>query len=426
MKRSVIRVLWPQPQQDVLGWQCECHFVSDAGEATSGAVMLDLPAAFQQASASQQLHDDMEVVVLLPGELAILNYVQVPVRSQRQVLQALPFVVEEQLADDIEKAHLAIGNRSVDGKWPVLVVDVAIMEALASICGQTGLRLHAVYIDAQVLRASEEGCVSVFMHDDRVLFHSKQLMAVFDLVSAASMIHFALGESPVSEVTISYCSNNEEQALLAQQLSTEFTALGDAKVATETYENHEAVSSLLSASSLAINLLQGRFTVRHPSKEMPWWQLAIAALLALWLGQLVLQVGSGWYFNSRADVLEQASEAQYQKLFPDAKNISNPRKRLESRLLENGNAEGANAFASLFSGSVQALNGIKNRDGLSIENLRYESQQGELELELKASSIDQLDEYKQALGTMGFSGKITSANDSEGSITGRMQISKGM
>lgn len=421
MNQSVIRVLWPQAQQDIQAWQCECCLLSPGEQET---VTLDLPAALQWAATHQQ-SQNMDAVVLLPGELAILNCVQLPARGQRQALQALPFVVEEQLADDIEKVHLAVGARRADGHWPVLVVDLAIMAYLADICEQTNLRLKAVYVDAQLLSINE-GHISILMHDQRVLFHSTQAMAVFDLVSAASMIHLLLGETTVKHAYIAYQNQNEEQTLLAQQLSTEFSALGDTEVVLDN-EATEITSLLLQVSTSTINLLQGRFTVRQPSSHLPWWQLAVAVLLLLWIGQLVLQIGSGWYFNYQADALERSAEVQYQKLFPDAKNISNPRKRLESRLLENGDSQGENSFAKLFSASVQALNALPNHDGLTIEELRYESQQGELELELKAQSIDQLDAYKQALGVLGLSGRISSANDdSEGSIVGRMQISKGL
>lgn len=422
MKQSVIRVLWPQAQQTVSKWQCEYSTLS-LSEGAQDIQVLELSAAFQLA-ASSQLTDDTEVYLLLPGELAILNCVQLPARSQRQALQALPFVVEEQLADDIEKVHLSVGNRRADGRWPVLVVDLAIMAALMDSCEQANLRLRAVYVDAQIL-PSGEGRLSILMHDDRVLFHSAQAVAVFDRASAASMIHFLLGEAVVQHVQIHYQASDEEQALLAQQLSTEFSALGDTQVVMESTTASVLALSLLPAPASAINLLQGRFTVRQPTGKLPWWQMAAAAVLILWLGQLVLQIGSGWYFNHQAAALEKSAEEQYLKLFPDAKHVSNPRKRLEARLLEGASAAGENTFARLFSGSIQALNSLPNHEGLTIEELRYESDQGQLELELKAKSIDQLDQFKQALGKLGLSARISSANDSDGGISGRMQIGKG-
>jgi len=424
MKQSVIRVLWPQAQQLVSQWQCEYCTLS-LFEDAQDIQILDLSTAFQQAAASQ-LTDNVDVIVILPGELAILNCVQSPARNQRQALQALPFVVEEQLADDIEKVHLSIGSRRADGHWPVLVVDLAIMASLMDCSEQANLRLKAVYIDAQILPVNE-GHLSILMHGDRVLFHAMQAVAVFDRASAASMIHFLLGEAVVNHVQIRFQADDEEQALLAQQLATEFSALGETQVAMEEIEKPLLASIIFPAPVSAINLLQGRFTVRQPSGKFPWWKIAAAVFLFAWLGQLSIQIGSGWYFNYQADILEKSAEDQYRKLFPDAKHVSSPRKRLESRLAEGANAGGGeNTFAKLFSGSVQALNSLPDHAGLTIEELRYESEQGQLEFELKAKSIDQLDQFKQALGKLGLSGKISSANDSDGGINGRMQIGKGI
>ena len=287
------------------------------------------------------------------------------------------------------------------------------------------MRLKAVYIDAQMLPVSE-GHLSILMQGDRVLFHATQAVAVFDCASAANMIHFLLGEAVVNHVQIRFQADDEEQALLAQQLATEFSALGETEVVMEKIESFLLASIILPAPVSAINLLQGRFTVRQPSGKLPWWKIAAAVFLFAWLGQLSIQIGSGWYFNYQANILEKSAEDQYRKLFPDAKHVSNPRKRLESRLAAGVEASGENTFAKLFSGSVQALNSLPDHTGLTIEELRYESDQGQLELELKARSIDQLDQFKQALGKLGLSSRISSANDNDGGISGRMQIGKGL
>jgi general secretion pathway protein L len=424
MNQIVIRILWPQDQQVVAQWRCEYVSISLPGGA-DGRQTLGIVEAFQQAGAAQ-LEQGVDVTVLLPGELAIMNCVQLPARNQRQALQALPFVVEEGLADDIEKVHLAVGGRRQDGHWPVMVVDLAIMASIMDLAEQTSLRMKAMYVDSQLLPANE-GDVSILIVDDRVLFHSQQAMAVFECASAASMIHLLLGDAAVQNVYIRFQSAIEAQALLAQQLSTEFAALGDTNVSMQALDGEQALATLvLPPHASAINLLQGRFTVRQPTGKMPWWQLVAAVFLLAWSGQLLLQTGSGAYFNFQAKKLERAAEVQYRKLFPDAKQVANPRKRLESRLLEGANAGTENSFAKLFSGSVQALKSLPNHEGLTIEQVRYDGEQGQLELELKASSIDQLDQLKQALGKLGLSSKISSANDTEGGITGRMQIGKGV
>jgi general secretion pathway protein L len=424
MKQIAIRVLWPQLQQDVSRWQCEvCEF--PVLESEQELTVMTMAEAFQQAATRQLGEIGLDVTVLLPGELTLLDCVQLPARGQRQALQALPFVVEEQLADEIEKTHLAVGLRRPDGRWPVIVVDLAIMESLLACSEQNKLRVKAVYVDAQLLPVPEAH-LSILMHGERVLFHSSRSVAVFDRELAASMIHFLTGDSIVSHVNIRYQRDDEQQHLLAQQLSTEFSALGETQVAMDATNLPLPALLLPVTHASAINLLQGRFVVRQASGSFQWWQIAAAVVMFAWLGQLGLQIGSGWYFNHGTTAMEILAENQYKKLFPNAKHVSSPRKRLESRLASDGESSSGDSFASIFGGSVQALNAMPDREGFSVEQLRYESKRGQLELELTAKSIDQLDQYKQELSKIGLSSRISSANDSEGHISGRMQIGKGV
>jgi general secretion pathway protein L len=117
---------------------------------------------------------------------------------------------------------------------------------------------------------------------------------------------------------------------------------------------------------------------------------------------------------------------QFKQLFPDARRVGNVRKQLESRLLEGASANNSESFSKLFSTSIQVLSGLKDYQSIVIDELRYDSQESQLELEVKAKSIDQLDQFKQAVEKAGLSAKISSANDSDGSITGRMQIGRGL
>lgn len=420
MKQVVVRVCWPQQEQDVAQWQCELDTLPSAVPSPVVGEAMTLTAAIALACDAQQ-GEGAEVTLLLPAELGLLDSVQLPARSQRQAMQALPFVVEEQLAQDLEEVHLAVDNRRPDGRWPVLVMNLAIMATVFDLAEQAGVALKAVHVDAQLLPGGEaQGQLAILMHDDRVLLRTPQLVTALDLASAGSMIHLLVGETAFSQVSIRYQAGHEQQALLAQQLATEYTALGETQASTDTYEGSLGLA-LVAQPVAAIDLLQGRFAVKQRSAGLAWWHVAAAVFLFAWLGQLGLQLTSGFYFERQAAINQKLTEHEYRKLFPDARQVSNPRKRVESRLAGSGETGGAN-FAALFGSCVQALNSLADRDGLTIEQLRFEAGRGQLELELKAKTIDQLDQYKQALGKLGLEGRISSANDNDGAITGRMQI----
>lgn len=403
-------------------WLCEYRLCS-TDSAISESTTMSLTEAYKAAAALQAENENLAVSVVLPAELAALQNVSLPSKKSRQVMQALPFVVEEQLAVDIETVHLAVGVRQADATWPVIVIDVAVMAALRLCCEQHNLRLSAVYVDAQLLPVASNG-LTIALCKKRVLVRTEKNMAVFDLVSAAEMVDFFLAGSEPAAVNIFYSSEDEAGVLLAQKFATEFSALGDSNVEIKS-DAHTLAPLLFSwINATSINLLQGKFFVKPLSGKLPIWRWLAAVAVFFWLGQCTLQVASGWYFNHSADALEAKMDAQFRKLLPDARRVGGVRKQLESLLMESGGDGSANAFAEVFSASIQALNAMPNHQGVEIIELRYDDAQAQLEFELKAKSIEQLDQYKQALSKAGLSAKISSANEGGSGVEGRMQISK--
>lgn len=415
-KATVISVLEFQSSVMPADWRCEYN-----GDTTLHAVTL--LEACQAAAAVQADNENVFVDIVLPAEIAALQNVSLPAKNPRQAMQALPFVVEEQLAVDVEKVHLAVGARQQDGAWPVIVIDAAVMSALMACCEQARLRLRSVYIDAQLLPAVSNG-LSIAMYNNRILLRTAKEMAVFDHKNAAEMIHFFLGEFVPSVVKIYFSAEVEGQNLLAQQLAAEFSALSETRV--DAVSDVHALSPLLLSlmDATAINLLQGRFFVRQPTGRTPLWKMVTAVVAVFWLGQFSLQVASGWYFNHGANTLEVKMDTQFRKLFPDMRRVGGVKKQIETQLLSGASNNDEASFAKIFSASIQVLKAMPDHQGFEISELRYDDQQGQVELEVRAKSIDQLDQYKQALGKAGLSAKISSANDGGNGVEGRMQISR--
>ena len=64
----------------------------------------------------------------------------VPGGSQARALQAIPFALEEQLADDVEKLHFALGSKDRDDNYPVAIIDRSTMDTISEQCQEAGLR----------------------------------------------------------------------------------------------------------------------------------------------------------------------------------------------------------------------------------------------------------------------------------------------
>ncbi len=66
---------------------------------------------------------DKQLIVLLPSAAVLRLHSNLPIKGNAKILQALPFALEDQLAQDVEKLHFAIGERNAEGLLPVAVVE---------------------------------------------------------------------------------------------------------------------------------------------------------------------------------------------------------------------------------------------------------------------------------------------------------------
>jgi general secretion pathway protein L len=112
------------------------------------------------------------VVVLLPSADIRLTSVQLPARQLAKVQQAVPYILEDQLADDVETLHFAVGARRADGQWPVAVIARERLAAALAFFVDRGLRPEAMIPDLLCLPTPGEEQFTLLVDGDGVLVRS--------------------------------------------------------------------------------------------------------------------------------------------------------------------------------------------------------------------------------------------------------------
>ena len=64
---------------------------------------------------AQNALEHVQLLGLVPGEDVLFCVADIPARQSRYIAQALPYAVEEQIAQDIDTVHLALGEPGPDG-----------------------------------------------------------------------------------------------------------------------------------------------------------------------------------------------------------------------------------------------------------------------------------------------------------------------
>lgn len=108
-------------------------------------------------------------IVLVPSEHVLMMAVDLPLPTRRQRISALPFAVEDQIADPLGEVHTALGEELSPRRHLAGAVRHSVMEQWSGSLIGAGLLHCALVPDALALPVPEEGSWSTQVAGDRVL-----------------------------------------------------------------------------------------------------------------------------------------------------------------------------------------------------------------------------------------------------------------
>jgi general secretion pathway protein L len=353
-------------------------------------------------------------VVLAPSENILLTRVDIKARSRDQLARAMPFALEEELAEDVDQLHFAAGPRQEDGSYPVAVVAHAQMSEWLTQLGEAGLTPQALIADVLALPEGADGGWSLLLEQDRALLRTGSFNGfTLEPVNLDIFLNGALEEatSPAEVIDV-YACHDDTQGELPSLPATR-------------YERRDGCPPLLWAAGLderrGINLLQARYRLKSDVGRLlkPW--RAAAALAAVWLLVQVTAVSLEYRrLAAEAQALEADVAQVYRDTFPGTTRIVNARVQMEQQLQalrQASERDSQSAFMALLYGAAGALQAVP---GISIETLDYLG--GRLELSLNARELQAFETMKRTLEGEGLVANIESAETRGANVSGRLTV----
>jgi general secretion pathway protein L len=377
--------------------------------------------AFVEASAWSG-----ENIVLVPAEQVLMTSAQVPSRKTRQIIQALPFAIEEQLTENVELMHLSMGGRADSGEIAVAVVARDVMAHWVEVLEQSGLNPQFMVSDALCVSDGtpiNNETVNILLESERVLFRvgvtdgfavEKEQVSTF--LSVLNHSHDKSEEIlETRQFTLFSAQSEDQQVLIAQWQAELEGALNQQPL---DYEPFETLCRGFSART-AINLLTGEFAPQSSSSSSKASWRSVAALLVIgFLLHIMSLVGQGVYLNIEANAFREDAQQLYANVYPDDRNVRDLRRRWRSHLNGDSSSEQQDDFMSVFSAATAEL---KNTS-LQLVNINFNQQRGDLILQLVAPNSDQLVSYSQKLATAGLKSEIGTINQDDNSVKGSIRI----
>jgi general secretion pathway protein L len=328
--------------------------------------------------------------LVLPVEAVTACSVQLPTQKKRWLRKALPFAVEEWLAEDIEQMHLALGRPLADGRHRVFAVRRDWLSDWLALCAEPPGQIR---VDADLL---PEDATWLCWLDGRWL----------------------LGGLPPTRLALS----EEDGPELAKQCPAPLQACvpQGMSLPEEWERRHEQDPHVwLSRQIGGCNLAQGEFAVQEHTPAGQRWRPAFAALGVCLFLQWGFNLAQGWQLQRAGEDMARASTQLYQELFPDDRKLINLRQQFDQHLAESGGASG-DGLLGLLGQASDAL--LDESVQLRVQQLDFSAARGDLALQVQAPSFEALERVRERLIDAGLAVQLGSASREAEGVSARLVI----
>lgn len=358
------------------------------------------------------------VVVLAPAADVLLLGADIPTQKRQRLVKAVPYALEERLAEDVDQLHFALGVRGDSAEIPVAVVARNRMDEWLEQLNEAGIQPQSM-IPEQLLLPWDKDSWSLMPEASGVLLRTGPFRGyLLSGDNSAELLKLALeqaGEACPAMVQLFADVDNEvdipELERLCNEAGIELKHMATAKPRLEQF-------AAVASKGAGIDLLQGDYSRREQlGKQLRPWRPAIVMLVVLLLLQGGMLIQHYLQLKKEEAQLSSRIEKLYRDTFPNARKVVNPRVQMERHLAELQGGGKAGGFIQLLDRAGKVLRGSPD---LVIEALRY--RQSELELELVVADFQALDRLKLGLIDGGMGVIITTAHAEQGKVRSQIRI----
>lgn len=330
--------------------------------------------------------------LVLPVEAVTVCAVSLPTTRVRWLAKALPFAVEELLAEDVELFHLCLGGSLADGRHRVYAVRRDWLAAWLALCEDNPPQRIAV--DADLL--PENDC---------------QLLCLEQrwLLGGALETRLALPPSEWAELAASCPEPRVAHVPVGQGTPEGFDEV----------QEHDSPLVWLATHQGGCNLAQGAFATQRSNGHWQRWRPLAAVLGVCLLLQWGFNLAQGWYLRKEGERYAQENHELYRQLFPQDSRLINLRAQFDQHLAESSGT-GQSQLLELL---VQAAPVLDPRaSGVQIEQLDFSAPRGELAFSVLASDFTVLESVRGRLQESGLQVQMGSASRDDSGVSARLVI----
>lgn len=363
----------------------------------------------EQLSQLTEKAQTRDVVVLVPSCDVTLKSLHVPAKSQKAIRLAAPYMLEDELAQDVEQLFFAYGDNIkplTNENCFVAVVEQQQMQHWLSWLSDAQITTKRMIPDVLALPDASEHWQAIVIGNQVLLKQSQWQGSLFDenLWQQANQLW----------------KNADDVNIRA------FSSLPDCDENIVVHPQPEELPLALLAQQLPqqkFNLLQGAFQVKSTRSPLikTWAWAAGIALLAMFVN-MGLKSATLWHLHNQNVALEQQIIEKYKSAFPQTKRVrvATVRSQLKRKMAEIGATDNDASFLMMLSKIQPAFSQVPQ---LKPESIKFDGNRNELRMQATANGYQQFEQFKTILESQQFSVSQGAQNNQGDQISGSFSIS---
>ncbi len=374
------------------------------------------------------------VVVLLDSHCLHNNQLQLPTQNQQKMLRAVPYALEDFIAEDVEDFHFVITADKIHNRTAVAGIRKDTLKTIIDTLNEAGLTVDTIIPDALCMAADDTQWV-ILKHGDNCYFqHGMYSGTIFN----TELIPYVLQQNlqqhcPEKILLFSHSDDDQTETLISniQQTVTDNIQNPDGEEIDNTqnieiiplrYNSHPLVVFCgFYKQALALNLRRGVFKSRQKNNAYwPYWRLT-AALSVIWL-LLHLGLTAFWYNQLKQQNIAMHAQIRqiYEKTFPASTRIINPRVQMGQKLkaLRNGGKSGQ-GLLYLLSESFGTLS--RSDKNITLQSLDYRNNR--MDIGLVSTNLQAIENLNKRLNDNPvINAQVTSSSSEKNRVKGILRI----
>jgi len=364
---------------------------------------------WQQAGADElslvAAQNPHPVVIIIPQQCVYLTEVELPEKAGRQVLSAIEYQVEDQLAQDIETQHFALGD-TAENPVAIAVVSRSIMERCMTLARSHDLRLTQIIPELFLCPWLGEGVALTEGYDGCLLRYGKYRGLKCNAQALPAMLELVKRDVEFDTITFYGAETEtapdiEKYTLLSQSLSSTRPGLIDGPVIDLQQRDYQLSSAW-----------QGL------AKAWKWVALFIVALL------VVGSYNKAVALNELEDELAGIKRQQYELLKPYLPPSTSPdanfKKLLIERMKQLQSNQREQGFLKLLLDFTRARSNFPN---VKISRIGYQGNL--LSFEISSSQLNDIEALLETVIKQGVNARLESLNIKPDQSSGRLVLQGG-